>query len=184
MLKGNQISKNQNLTGDDLYINNIFRFLDYCEDKSIVFSPSVYLMKKILMPNVSLNLNMSKNEVISLLVKSKNPFSAPGVYINPKLITDDYLNYLSNHADIFREDLPSWYYFFVIKNEDYFVFESPVTIYMPSFINRTNTGTLLLVKFYFRTTFGSIFKRLNSKYSVQKVNRKNIISQLKTIDSL
>jgi len=183
-LKEIKYQKVKILAGDDLYINNVFDFLDYCVDKPIVFSPSVYLINKLLLTNIPLNLNLSKDEIISLLVKSKNPFVAPGVYINPDLITDNYISYLTNHPDVFREDLPSWYYFFVIKNEDYVVYNSPVTIYTPGFISKSNMSTTMLLKYEFRLILGSYFKRLNSKSLFQKTKKSSIIKQLKIIDSI
>lgn len=183
-LKEIKYQKVKILAGDDLYINNIFRFLDYSADKPIVFSPSAYLIKKVLIPNVSLNLHLSRIEIINSIVKGHNPFTAPGVYINPKLITNDFLEYLSSHGDIFREDLPSWYYFFVIKKQDYFIYDSPVTIYNPSFINKETTHTLKLAEFIIHTFISSQFKRLVTK-NLKKTTRKNdIVKQLKIIDSI
>ena len=172
------------LAGDDLYINNIFRFLDYSVDKPIVFSPSAYLIKKILLRKVELNLHLTKSEIISSIIKGHNPLSAPGIYINPKIITNDYIDYLSSHGDSFREDLPSWYYFFVLNNEKYFIYDLPVTIYIPSFINNESTSYFKLVFFILLTFISSQFKKFRKNKTNLASGKNKVRKQLDFIDSM
>jgi hypothetical protein len=183
-LKEIKFQKVKILAGDDLYIGNIFQFLDFSATKPIVFSPSAYLINNVLLPKVELNLHLSKSEITNLILKGQNPFSAPGVYINPKIITNDFMNYLSNHGDIFREDLPSWYYFIVLSNTEYYIYDFPVTIYIPSFINSESINHCKLTLFILHTFTGSQLKKLKTIKLKLTSWKKKIRKQLDFIDSL
>jgi hypothetical protein len=139
-LKANSLiekSRFKILAGDDLYYsqNSIFEFMDYCIDKSVVFSPILYDLgiKKYFDPNFrKLYFYQKYKFFLRFMITRRNIFPAPGSFVSIGIVqSEEYINHLKT-INWPSEDVPTWIYCFLIKQLDFNFYTKCVVVYKPS----------------------------------------------------
>lgn len=159
------------LGGDDVYLqfSNVFDFMDYAHNKSVVFSP-MYIngnfpySQKLYIHRISYFKN--KKIILGQLLKKMNQFSAPGAFISFDIVSSlEYIKYL-NYSEENFEDWPSWRYCFVENDYDFEIFRDPIVDYRSS-SSRINT----IQKNKFSGKFISLFNRTVNSLKIRVFNK-------------
>jgi hypothetical protein len=157
------------LAGDDVYLkhSNIFDFMDFCFNKSLVFSPTYTYgrLKNSTLFYVGKLLLLRKHPILvkKLIDNNINVFNAPGSFVSREILSSiEYKQYLANSGRDY-EDWPTWQYLFIEKSETFQVLLNPYIDYRPSnqrdkksLIKATNTESIKL--------FRALKQRLDKNY--------------------
>jgi hypothetical protein len=151
------------LAGDDNYNNqqNVFLFMDYCADKTLVFSRSTHFGNSRYLDKISFNrikILKKHKKILKYILVRINLFSAPGSFINKDILSSpEYINHLRIAKENY-EDWPSWKYLIIYKDIDYFIYDLPITNYQPSALLSADKETNLRNKIFIIIT--KIFRRI------------------------
>jgi len=125
-------------SGDDRFLlrHNLFDYIDYCKDKSIVLSPSFYLGQW--------NLRTFANTVYLYFYKSfpkyfkrviekiGPPIQVQGSYVNRKHLFNDRINCFILNSSWKSEDYPTWEFLFLVEDLSYDIYPYAISDYWPN----------------------------------------------------
>lgn len=154
-------SKFKILAGDDLYsYHNIFDFMDFCEDKPVVFSPIIYLYDN----NLTLT-DWSFVKVVMAIAKhndgkkidiDKIGFNAPGAFVSKSILQLENCQEKIKTFPYEFEDYPLWL-FIIEKKYNIYTYKKPLVYYRKGFGSQKNLQRLKLRIFMTQMIKASIF---------------------------
>lgn len=120
---------------DDLYfINSIYDFIEFSNDKLLVFSPILSLVDNEFYRDFNflklVFLDIFFKKEIKKKLHKQNVFSAPGSHLNFSVLSQySYVNYILSTSDNIYEDYPSWKFVYFVLNENASFYNSELVIY-------------------------------------------------------